>query len=61
MGSGKTTAGKKLAALLGWSFIDLDKKLKNIPAKTISEIFAEDGEDYFRSVESEVLNSLQSV
>ena len=25
MGSGKTTAGKKLASLLGWSFIDLDK------------------------------------
>ena len=28
MGSGKTTAGKKLASLLNWTFIDLDRKIE---------------------------------
>ena len=39
MGSGKSTAGKKLASLLGWSFIDLDKKIEEDEGKTIPEIF----------------------
>ena len=60
MGSGKTTAGKKLASLLDWSFIDLDKKIEEQSEKTISEIFSKYGEDYFRDIESEVLKSLGS-
>ena len=54
MGSGKTTAGKELAALLGWSFIDLDKKIEEHTGKTIPEIFSQNGEDYFRNVESDI-------
>jgi shikimate kinase len=27
MGSGKSTAGRKLSSILGWSFIDLDNKI----------------------------------
>jgi shikimate kinase len=60
MGSGKTTAGKKIAALLGWIFIDLDKKIEEQEGKTIAEIFAQRGESYFRNVESEVLKSIES-
>jgi shikimate kinase len=60
MGSGKSTAGKKLAAILGWSFIDLDKKIEEHCGKTIPEIFSEYGEDYFRKIEAEVLKSLKS-
>jgi shikimate kinase len=60
MGSGKSTAGKKLASGLGWSFIDLDKKIEETTGKTITEIFADHGESYFRNVESELLRSLQS-
>ena len=60
MGSGKTTAGKKLASLLGWSFIDLDKKVEEHTGKTIPEIFSQNGEEYFRSIESEALKSLRS-
>ena len=41
MGSGKSTAGKKLASLLGWSFIDLDKKIEEHTGKTIPEIFSQ--------------------
>ena len=58
MGSGKTTAGKKLAALLGWSFIDLDKKIEGNEGKTIPEIFSENGEEYFRVSESSLLENL---
>jgi len=58
MGSGKTTAGKKLASLLGWSFIDLDKKIEENEGKTIPEIFSENGEEYFRIAESRLLKKL---
>jgi shikimate kinase len=58
MGSGKTTAGKKLASLLGWSFIDLDKKIEEFEGKSIPEIFSENGEEYFRVIESRLLKTL---
>jgi shikimate kinase len=60
MGSGKSTAGKKLASLLGWSFIDLDDRIEEYAGKKIPEIFSQDGEDYFRNIESEILKSLKS-
>jgi len=60
MGSGKSTAGKKLASLLGWSFIDLDKKIEEHAGKTIPEIFSENGEEYFRNLEAQLLKSLKS-
>ena len=61
MGSGKSTAGKKLASVLGWSFIDLDKRIEEVTGKTIPEIFSQHGEIYFRNVETEVLRSLESL
>jgi shikimate kinase len=60
MGSGKSTAGKKLASLLDWSFIDLDKSIEVQTGKTIPELFSLHGEDHFRNIESEVLRSLKS-
>lgn len=60
MGCGKSTAGRKLAALLGWDFIDLDRMIEQSAGKTISMIFAEDGEEKFRKTESEVLKSLEN-
>lgn len=57
MGSGKTTAGKKLASRLGWSFIDLDRKIEEKSGSTIPELFSKHGEDYFRNIESDVLKS----
>lgn len=59
MGSGKTTAGRKLADKLGWAFIDLDKKIEEFSGQTISVIFSKNGEPYFREVESKVLRELQ--
>jgi shikimate kinase len=59
MGSGKSTAGKKLAAALGWSFIDLDKKIEEHTGITIPALFSQFGEDYFRNIEAEMLRSLK--
>jgi len=60
MGSGKSTMGRKLAALMGWTFIDLDHKIEEVAGKTIPRIFAEDGEEHFRKIESEVLERLDN-
>jgi shikimate kinase len=60
MGSGKTTVGKKLAALLDWSFIDLDRKIEEHTGKTIPEIFSQNGECYFRDLEGHLLRTLES-
>ena len=58
MGSGKSTIGKKLASLLGWSFIDLDTKIEEESGKTIPELFNQFGEDHFRKIEASCLQSL---
>jgi shikimate kinase len=58
MGSGKSTAGKKLAAKLGFEFIDLDKFIEQETGKTIPEIFAEKGEGEFRALENNALKKL---
>ena len=58
MGSGKSTAGRRLAAALGWSFIDLDRKIEEAAGKTIPQIFSQDGEEAFRKTESDVLRSI---
>ena len=60
MGSGKSTAGKKLAASLGWSFIDLDRKIEEKAGKTIPEIFSSEGEAAFRKLETEILRTFKS-
>jgi shikimate kinase len=55
MGSGKTTTGKKLASMLGWSFTDLDRSIEEHTGMTIPQIFSEKGEAYFREIEAEML------
>lgn len=53
--SGKTTLGKRLAAALKTSFIDLDAVIVDRAGKSIPEIFASEGEEGFRNRESETL------
>jgi shikimate kinase len=55
MGCGKTTWSRKLAAHLGYDFVDLDHLLEEQAGMTIAEYFATHGEDSFRILESEVL------
>ncbi|MBP5193724.1 MAG: shikimate 5-dehydrogenase [Clostridia bacterium] len=54
-GSGKTTLGKAAAKLLKKKFIDTDEEIEKRCGKSIPEIFGQDGEEYFRKVESEVI------
>lgn len=55
MGCGKTTWSRKLAAHLGYEFIDLDQLLEQRAGMTIAEYFSAFGETAFRLLESEVL------
>ena len=57
MGSGKSTVGPILAEYLGYSFIDLDADIEQTAGKPISRIFAEQGEEEFRRLESLKLRS----
>ena len=54
-GCGKTTVGRRLAAELGLIFVDCDEEIEKRSGKSIPEIFAQDGEEAFRTWESEVL------
>ncbi|HSO74121.1 MAG TPA: shikimate kinase, partial [Blastocatellia bacterium] len=61
MGSGKTEAGRALARLLGYSFLDLDASIEERAGKSIREIFAQHGEKEFRRLETEAIKSLASL
>jgi len=58
MGSGKTTVGRRLAALLDRPFVDADQALEDRAGRTIAEIFEANGEDAFRDLETDVLTWL---
>ncbi len=57
MGTGKTAVGKELAKKK-WQFLDLDDLIELREKRTISSIFAQDGEPYFRRVEKKVLQEV---
>ena len=52
MGSGKSSIGRLLAQMLGFDWIDLDARLEEKEKKSIAKIFEEEGEAYFRHLES---------
>lgn len=54
MGAGKTSVGRELAKLTGRKFVDTDDLAEKEEKMTISRIFAEKGEDYFRGLEYEM-------
>lgn len=58
MGAGKSTFGQLIANKLGCTFVDTDNFIERKEGRTISDIFTDDGEEYFRSVETEVLREL---
>ncbi|SEW07630.1 shikimate kinase [Cognatiyoonia koreensis] len=60
MGCGKTAIGRALAARLKVPFLDSDAEIEQAAQATIAEIFARDGEDFFREREAEVIERLLS-
>lgn len=59
MGAGKTTLGKKLARRLEREFVDTDDLVERREGRPIFDIFAREGEAYFRGLETEALRSLE--
>jgi shikimate kinase len=57
-GSGKSTVGKALAKLLNLNFVDSDREIENSIGRKISEIFVENGEEYFRNIELSTVSDL---
>ncbi|MEP3051367.1 MAG: shikimate kinase [Erythrobacter sp.] len=58
MGVGKSTVGRRLAAMLGRSFVDADEEIETAAQRTVAEIFEEFGESYFRDGERRVIARL---
>ena len=57
-GSGKSTVGVALAAHLQWPFVDTDSLIELKESKKITDLFVENGEEYFRKVEFETLQEV---
>lgn len=58
MGAGKTAVGRAVAQRLGVSFLDSDAEIVEAANMSIAEIFARDGEPFFRSKETQVIGRL---
>jgi shikimate kinase len=58
MGVGKTSIGTRLASDLGYTFVDTDDLIEADQKTTITEIFAQKGEPYFRDVEARIIRTV---
>lgn len=58
MGSGKTSVGMKLARALSFRFLDSDALIEEAQGETVSRIFETQGEEAFRRLETELLETL---
>jgi shikimate kinase len=54
-GCGKSSVGRELALRLGWPLVDTDKRIEATAGRSIREIFKQDGEASFRSLEAAVI------
>jgi shikimate kinase len=55
MGSGKSTLGKRLAKKIDYEFIDMDELLEQQEGMSVTDIFEQKGEEYFRQKETELI------
>lgn len=58
MGSGKSTVGRELHSRLGYELVDMDTVIEQREGCAISRIFEEKGENYFRDLETGLLEEL---
>ena len=61
MGAGKTTVGMELAKKLNYKLIDTDHSIENDHSRKIKDIFSQDGESFFRNLETLKLKELTNV
>lgn len=61
MGSGKSKVGRELAKRLGMKYTDTDELIQKKERRSIPEIFAREGESYFRQIESEVVKEVSKL
>ena len=61
MGSGKSSVGRRLSALIGHRFVDTDELVMQAEGRSVAEIFEREGEDYFRDTEQRVIENLVGV
>ncbi len=54
MCTGKSTVGRLVAERLGWEFVDFDSAIEATQNQTITEIFREHGEPFFRALEAKM-------
>lgn len=58
MGAGKTTVGTRLAQILKYYFIDSDQEIEDCEHRSIADIFAQNGEKYFREIEGKTIREI---
>ena len=58
MGAGKTSVARALGRRIGWRVEDVDHRIEGRERRRVAEIFAKEGEPYFRTVERGVLLEL---
>ena len=61
MGSGKSTVGRELAKVLDMNFVDTDHYIENKENMMIKEIFALNGEKYFREIEAKYIKEISKM
>jgi shikimate kinase len=61
MGCGKSSVGRRLSGLTGHRFVDVDELVTQFDGRSISEIFSQRGESYFRDLEQRALEDLVGV
>ena len=60
MGAGKSTIAKRISTEFNINHIDIDREIEKIENNTISQIFENKGEDYFRNLEKNYINNIKN-
>jgi shikimate kinase len=57
-GSGKTRVGREVARKLGWRLVDTDELIEAAAGRCIRDIFAHDGQEHFRALETRIIEQV---
>lgn len=61
MGSGKTTHGRKIARMMDYDFVDMDEWIEEQEGRSVTEIFRDNGESWFREKERMAIHALSKL